>query len=88
MYSAVLPDRYNGEGWWQRRFRFFGSAGQEPDVPAPRVSDASPFSDPGSGLPEMRFTENEVFSLRCMEGTLSFHPDRDTTKRHNTGTFA
>ncbi|WBF66307.1 hypothetical protein LN040_11260 [Desulfovibrio subterraneus] len=40
---------------------FLGSAGQEPDVPAPRVSDANPLSGPTSGLPEMRFFENEGF---------------------------
>ncbi|MFV0350239.1 MAG: hypothetical protein ACK5JO_16825, partial [Halodesulfovibrio sp.] len=67
---------------------FVGSAVQEPDVPAPRVSDANPLSDLTSGLTEMRVTENEGFSLRCMEGTLSFHPDRDTTKQYHAGTVA
>jgi hypothetical protein len=31
-------------------FDIFGSAGQEPDVPAPRTSDANPFLDLSSGL--------------------------------------
>jgi hypothetical protein len=33
----------------------FGSAGQEPDVPAPRVSDENPFLDLSSGLTEISF---------------------------------
>jgi len=32
----------------------FGSAGQEPNVPAPRISDENPFLDLSSGLTEMR----------------------------------
>jgi len=31
-------------------FGIFGSAGQEPDVPAPRISDENPFVDLSSGL--------------------------------------
>ncbi len=33
---------------------FFGSAGQEPNVPAPRISDENPFLDPSSALTEIR----------------------------------
>jgi hypothetical protein len=29
---------------------FFGSAGQEPNVPAPRIRDENPFLNLGSGL--------------------------------------
>ena len=34
---------------------FFGSAGQEPSTPAPRISDENPFLDFGSGLTGMWF---------------------------------
>jgi hypothetical protein len=44
-------------------FEIFGSAGQEPNVPAPRISDKNPFLDLSSGLTEICFYRKRGFFI-------------------------